>query len=179
MAEYAVAIAVAGVVIAVAGAGVATYSAVQQAETQKKLAKSEKKQREIEADAVRESAKFEERQARRRLMLVRGENQAAFAAAGFETTSGTPLVQDIDLVTQGELDALNIRRAGEMSATTSIYESNVAGFRAQAAERSIPLSIAGGVLSAGSGAVSAYQQTNYYQARKKTLTTDMSGRRYA
>lgn len=175
MAEAAAVAAVVAAVAAVAAAGVGTYAAVESANQQEKLAKAEKKQRRIEAQAAIDSAAFEERQMRRRISLVRGANRAAFAAAGFETTSGSPLVQDIDLVTQGELDALNVRRTGALSASTSIFESNVAGFRAQAAERSIPLTIAGGTLSAVSSGASLYS-TLRTPERKRTVTTDMSKR---
>lgn len=164
-----------GAVVAVAAAGVGTYMAVEASEQQADLAKAEKKQRESEAQSVQETAAFEEKQHRRRIALLRGKQQAAFAAAGFDTTSGTPLLEEIDLVQQGELEALNIRRAGKISANISQFEANVAGWRGRNAERAIPLQIASGALQAGSGVASSYGDYSYYKQRK-TVAGRMYGR---
>lgn len=165
---------------AVVGAGISTYSAIEQANQQQELAKSEKQAREIEAQAALDTAAFEEKQHRRRIALLRGEQQAAYAAAGYDTTSGTPLVQDIDLAQQGELEALAIKRAGRMAANVGQYEASIAGWRGENASRAVPIIIAGGAVQAGAGAASSYSSYSYYSKtsssrRARSVTSDWVG----
>ena len=158
MAEYAATIgAVAGIVAAVAavaGAGVATYGAIKQSRDAEAQAKGLQKQKELEAEVAQENAAFAEQQHRRRVRLLAGEQRALLAASGVDTTSGTPLVNDIDLATQGELEALMIRRGGIAAGEERTFEAGLLGRRARSLRSSEGLIATGGVVSGLSGAAS-------------------------
>lgn len=145
-----------GTAAAVIGAGVSIAAAIQQSEQQEKLANAAKKQKEIEAQAFREQAAYEEGQQRRRSLILLGKQQAIFAAAGVDTGSGSPLLQEIDLTSQLELEALNIRAFGARGASGKQFEAGIANYQARAARSGQTLSILGGVTSAVGGVASSY-----------------------
>ena len=156
--------AIAGVVaavLAVVAAGVGTYVSVQQSQQAAEEANMVRKQKELEAQQARESAAFAETQQRRRASLLLGKQQAIEAAAGVSTSSGSPFNAEIDLTTQAELEALNIRRTGAVEAQGREWEARIAKFRRDTARGAIPFEIAGGVLSAASSATSAYGSYKY------------------
>jgi len=160
MAEYAAAAAV------IVGVAISTYSAVQASEQQAQASDAIRKQREVEAQNAEESAAFEERQHRRRIALLAGKQAAIFSASGVDPSVGTPLEQAIDLATQGELEALSIKRAGATAAGASRFEAGIARYRRDVLRAGIPMQIAGGVFSAVGGGIGAYRA-----AQPRTVTT--------
>jgi hypothetical protein len=182
MAEYVAAAA------AIIGAGVAAYSAVEaseergrQAKRQRQLDIQQAERRKEEAEIIKDTAAFEERQHRRQLALMLGKQRAGFAAAGYAGDIGTPLSYEIDLVKEGELEALSLRRAGAIGSRErliesdiSLFQANTAHFAQRSALRQIPLQIAGGVAGAVSSGVGAYTTTQYYRRpRGRTATSDI------
>jgi len=164
-----------GAAVAVVGAGVGTYMAVQQSEQQAALAKAVQKQKDIEAQAATETAKFEETQHRRRITLLMGQQQATYAASGLDPSQGTPLIREIDLAKQGELEALSIRRGGSIEASSSRFEANIAKFQAGVYSSRMPLTIAGGVLQASAAGLDAYSTARGKQTRKPSVVSDLVG----
>lgn len=186
------AIAIVAVVAAVAAAGVGTYTAVKsandaaaQANYQKKAVEAESKQREYDAQAALEEAAFEEKQHRRRVALLRAETASVYAAAGYVPSSGTPLIQDIDIAQQGELEALSIKRAGQISSNVAQFQSEASQFqsgllsnrRKQLLSSRGP-TIAAGTLSALSSGAQAYSNYTYSnKTTRKAVTSDWTGPR--
>ena len=70
-----------------------------------------------------ESAAYAERQYRRTAALTMGQARATIAASGVSASSGTPLLLQLDNARQAEMEALNIRRTGEIRART--YKTSV------------------------------------------------------
>lgn len=169
------AIAIAGVAIALIGAGVGTWQAVEARNRAADEADAVADEKEKEAAAARESAAFEERQHRRRMALLLGKQQAVTAAAGVSTLSGSALGAEIDLTEQAELEALNIRRGGKIESQAREFEARLAKFRADTQRGNIKYDIAGGVLTAASGATKSYSTYQYYSGgygqRKPTFTS--------
>lgn len=69
-----------------------------------------------ERDATLQSAAYDEARYRRTAMQTMARARANMAAAGVSTTSGTPLLLELDSARQAELEALNIRRTGQIRA---------------------------------------------------------------
>ena len=113
--------AIIAVVIAAAAAGAGAYTAVQQSETQQTLAKAGAQAAEVEAQSKEEAAAFEERQFRRRAVLLMGEQRAILSSSGFVVDEGSPLLQTLDTARQAEMEALNIRRQGDVGAASSRF----------------------------------------------------------
>ena len=161
-----------GAAVAVVGAGVSTYAQIQQSEQQAALARAVQKQKDIEAQTAVDTAKFEETQHRRRITLLMGQQQATYAASGLDPSIGTPLIREIDLAKQGELEALSVRRGGSIEASSSRFESNIAKFQAGVYSSRMPLTIAGGVLQASAAGYSAYSTARGRQVKKPSVLSD-------
>ena len=151
--------------MAVAGSIFGTVAKVQEADLTAKSLQSE-------ARSIEEQATFDARQQQRRNRLVQGEANAQAAASGVSLSSGSPLLLELDRVKQGEIERQSIIRAGSIAAEGRRYGARLA-------RRSIPMTILGGILSAGSAAAgglkggggkgfgntSAYSDATAYQAR--------------
>lgn len=154
--------AIAGAIAAIIGTAVSTYAAFQQAETQREAAKGEARFREAEAESVRQSAAFEERQFRRRINLLLGKQRAIAAASGTDPSSGSPLLAELDNVRQAELEALNIRRTGEVGASSREFEARLAKMRAGFLRTQGQFALGEGALGASTsvlGGLSSFQKT--------------------
>lgn len=84
-----------------------------------------------DADAAREKATFEEQQTRKEAEQFKGTQRAFFGASGVEA-GGTPLLVMEETAKEWELEALNIRRRGEIEAERQ--ESFAEGLEKQAEE---------------------------------------------
>src|SRR3990170_4448062 len=126
-----------------------TYSSVQAAESQAKAYESEEKAREVEAESMRQAAAYEEQQYRYRTAIAASKGRAIGAAAGLDISFGSPLFMDIENARQREIEALNIRRTGEVSASGKLYEARMAGYGARATRAGVPGIVMGGVAQAG------------------------------
>lgn len=123
-------VAIAGIAASLIGTGIQVYAASEQADAQRRNARVEEQNRLQEAESIRQSAAFEERQYRRRIGILLGKQNALAAASGLDISSGSPLLAELDNVRQGELEALNIRRTGVVGATAREYEAKLARYRA-------------------------------------------------
>ena len=164
--------AIAGLVVAVIGAGISTYAAYSQAQQQQQAAKSESAFRMQEAESARQSAAYEERQYRRRIALLLGKQEAIAGASGTDPTSGSPLLMELDNVKQGELEALNIRRTGQVAASAREYEARLARQRASFAGQQKGYAIAGGILQASKSILGGWS----YDSDSATKVTQRLGR---
>lgn len=121
--------ALAGAAIALVGIALSTYAASEQAAAQRRAAKLDEKFRFQEADSAQQAAAFEEKQHRRSLALLLGKQAAIEASSGLDPSSGSPFLETLDTVKQGELSALNIRRGGDVAAAGRLMEARMARLR--------------------------------------------------
>ena len=105
------------------------------------------KSAEQEAISTEQAAFVQERQSRRETSLLKGKANAITAASGLSLRSGSPLLMELDRAKQSEIEALNIRRSGQMQAASKRFEGRLQ-------RRAIPFDILGGFLSAGGQATS-------------------------
>ena len=105
--------------LALAAVAGQTFAGVQQAETEAEFA-------EAEGVAAREKAAFEERQFRKRARITQAKSVAIGAAAGFDITSGSTLLQELENARESEIEALTIRRTGEITEATKRFEAKIA-----------------------------------------------------
>ena len=153
---------IAGLIGTVISTAISTYAAYSQAQAQQTAAKTEASYRNQEAESARQAAAYDERQQRRRMSLLLGKQSAIMGASGADPTTGSPLLMELDSVRQAELDALNIRRTGEVSAYGSEMQARNARQRAAWASSQKGLAVAGGVAS---GASSILAQWGAYSTK--------------
>lgn len=80
----------------------------------------------VTAKTIKQNAAFEEAQARRRASMSMGSMVATSAASGVDVTSGSPLFMELDSARQAELDAMNIRRQGDLASQAKRFEARMA-----------------------------------------------------
>jgi len=151
-----------GAAAAVAGAGIAIYSAISTAQNQAEAAKAQSKSLETEAESARAAAAFEEASYRRRAAFLLSKQQAIGAASGLDITTGSPLAQELDNVTQAELEAINIRTSGSITASGREFESRMARYRGTYASGQIPGLAATGALKIGGSVLSSWTKSSGY-----------------
>ena len=154
------ALAIIGTVATVASVAIGTYAAVAQQKSASDAAALESQMREQEATSARQSAAFEETQFRRRAALLLGKETAIGAASGVDITSGSPLFSELDNVRQAEIEALNIRRTGELTATSREFEARMARYKGSVASSQIPGTILGGLASGAGAGLSSWSKYN-------------------
>ncbi len=107
------------------------------------------KQLEAKARSIDQQTDFDVMRQRRESNLFLGEQNVNAAASGVTITSGSPLLKELDHVKQTEIQAQNIRAAGQNTAAATWFQSRMV-------RRQIPLDIVGGVAGAGESVLSTY-----------------------
>jgi Flp pilus assembly protein TadB len=102
-------------VVAAVGAGTSAYSSIKQGEAQKEAAEENAKIAEANARAAQEKAAYDEEMHRERVKKILKSQRALYGASGVDM-EGTPMIVQADTMEQGELDALAIRRGGDVAA---------------------------------------------------------------
>jgi hypothetical protein len=156
-------LAIGGAALGVVSAGVGTWQAVEARRRAAEEADARAEQKDKEAVAAQQSAAYAETQHRRRMQLLAGKQAAVTAASGVSLTAGSALAAEVDLTTQSELEALQIRRGGQIESSAKTFEARLARYRADTQKGQIPYDIASGVLSATSSSVSAYSEYKGYK----------------
>ena len=188
-------LAAAGVALAAIGTAASTVALIQSSRTQAAVAEAQAKAGEVqatniediselesearirEAAGIKESAEFEERKSRRRSQQLIAKQRAIGAASGIDISSGSPLFMELDSTRQAEIEALNIRRSGEISSTGKEFEANLGRFssasaasstrfqsginifNAQAIRRQIPWIAIGGAAKIGGSVLGSWNKT--------------------
>jgi hypothetical protein len=141
---------IAAVAVAVIGAGISAYAQSQQAAAQRHAAKLTEEFRTQEAQSAQDSAAFQERQFRRRLALTIGKQEAVYGAMGIDMTSGSPFLNILDTAKQGEMEALNIRRGGDVAAADRLFAARMAKLQGSMVPSDLAIGIGAGVKASGS-----------------------------
>lgn len=153
------------IAVAVAGAGVSAYAASEQAAAQKRAFKFQQKARENEAESARLSAAYEERQFRKRLAVLMGKQEAGLSATGLDPLAASPFMLQIDTVREGELEALNIRRTGALSASESELEARLTGLKIGMTEREGSYGMLASGLQGANSVLSSWSSSQGYNRR--------------
>lgn len=110
--------------LAMASAVVSAAGSIQQGKASRRMADYQAAVAENNAIAARQEAERAERELREKSRRQLSANRARFAKGGVLPEEGSPLLFNIETGEGGEIDALNLRREGEMRAT---------GFQSEAA----------------------------------------------
>lgn len=128
-AEIAIALAAASTVVSAAGA-------VQQGQASRKIANYQAAVAENNAVAARQEAELQERQHREKARQALSAQRARAAKGGALAEEGSPLLFNLDASEGSEIDALNIRRHGEMQATELRSRAALSRYEGRMAQRS-------------------------------------------
>jgi hypothetical protein len=132
--------------------------------------KTQKRAHDYNAERAEEKAAYEEEQSRLRWKRLIGQQQALYAKAGVDISSGSPLLIMSQTAAEGELEALNIRYAGENEAQMQRWY----GKRAMQAAKLAAWS----TLLTGGGGFAASQYGGRSSGGGDTSTQDDTSSRY-
>jgi len=136
-------------VVAAAAAGTTAYSQVQQGKAQEKAAEENVKIAEANAKAQQEKAAYDEEVHRERVKKILKSQRALYGASGVDM-EGSPMMVQADTMEQGELDALAIRRGGDVAAAEQRSMARLYKMQGKAALKQGYYSAGGSLLGAGS-----------------------------
>lgn len=159
----ATALAVAGIAIAAVGAGVGAYSAIQQGKAQEDAAKYSAAVDRNNATLASQKAQYEADRQRKRNLILKGKQQAAYAKSGVEIT-GSPEDVMFDSAIEGNLDILATRYAGDISARDYEGRARLQNLRGSQAATSSYFNAGSSILSGAGSAASIYG--NYLSSQK-------------
>lgn len=169
--EAGVAVAI-GVAIAAIGTGVTVMTAIKQGEVAEAASKDDANIRLQEAESARLAAIYDEKQFRRRAQLLMAKNYAISSASGIDPDSGSPLLQQIDDITQTELEAVNIRRKGALTASAREFEAGLATRRGSYLRSSGYYNAAGAGLKGSASILGSFMKP--YSRGYSGLSTNLS-----
>jgi hypothetical protein len=126
-----------------------------QADAQEKIAQFNANEKTVQANREQAAGHVRADMERREARAVAAKVRAGFGASGIETTSGTPLLLDSDVMAEGEYranieisDAQNKERTLKEAAKADIFEGKV---RAASSRSQAKASLLGGIGSAFGG----------------------------
>lgn len=91
-----------------------------------------------QARGIEEDTHFQLRQFGREAKIKAGSNVATTAAAGVDTTRGSPLFAELDFAKQAAIESESIRRSGKMASDSKRFQSRLT-------KQQIPFDIINGV----------------------------------
>lgn len=140
-------------VTAIASAGFGAYSAIQQGKAQEAAEKYNAAVSRNNAQMAADKARFEADRVRKRNLLLRGRQRAAFAKSGVDI-SGSPEDVLFDSEIEGQLDLLAVKYTGEV---TSRAHASQAELHKTAGRNAVTNSYfnAGGSILSGAGQVAS------------------------
>lgn len=119
----------------IAGTALTAANQISQGVSANKLAKHNASVSEGYATAARDQAAFDESRAREQARRALGARQAAYGGAGI-TLEGTPIDVLGDAASNAEMDALSIRRRGDLESWGRLNEAGAQRTRGRAALQS-------------------------------------------
>lgn len=164
------ALAITGIILALAGGGIGAYASLRAGKAQEKMAKYNAAVAMREAAAAKEAAAYEEKQQRRQTEKLLSKQRAAYAKAGVQFT-GSPLLVMEETAAEAELDALAIRRGGEIAAGRAISQAALDRMRGKQFRRAgrigaVTSLLGGGATAAFMGTRGGMTQSQLYSPKK-------------
>lgn len=127
------------------GAGVSAYGSIQQANAQQEAAEYNAAVARNNAQASRDSVKFDISRARERQRRLRGSNIAKLSSGGFDLQSSSDVLLDIEL--QQELDIMSMAYRGSIQANASESQATLFDREAGQARTAGLINATGSILS--------------------------------
>lgn len=141
-------LAITGVALGAAGTTFGAIGAKQSANASAALQQSNAYAAERDAAFARDKAKYDETLSRQRAERIRGQQRAAIGASGLDF-AGSPLDLLEETAVQSEIEALNIRAMGELSAGGSEFAAGASRLQANAYRRQGTSQLTSGLMSTG------------------------------
>lgn len=132
-----------------AAAAMQAVSSIQQGEAAREAADYQAAQAENDAVAARQQAAFDESREREKALRVMASQRARAAKGGVLAEQGSPLFVNLARGEDAEIDALNIRRGGELRGNDLRSQAALARRKGAVGEQAAYLKAGSSLLQAG------------------------------
>jgi hypothetical protein len=113
------------------GGGISAYGQIQSSKVESAAYKYNASINDANAIQARRKADYEEEQSRKRLHTLMGKQQALYAKAGVDLSSGSPLLVLAETAASGEEEAQNIRQVGDVNVAEQKNQATLNRFYAK------------------------------------------------
>ncbi len=137
------------VALMAAGTAISAYGAYQQGKMQKEMYEYNAKVAEQNAQLARDKAEYDKEQLRRRYRKISGSQRVAFAKAGVDGSTGTPLFVQEELAMLTEEDILMTQYNADLKARGYTVEATAARYQGAAAYAAGKMRAASTLLTGG------------------------------
>lgn len=148
--------AIGAAVVAVIGASISAYSAYEQGQSQKALARYNAAQQDAQNQALLQQSAAKSLAEREQNQKILASQEAAYAASGVVTNSGSPLTVETKQAAYLERKALNTDYEGALANRYGQSQTRTDDFEATAASKAGTLNASATLLSGAGNAASSY-----------------------
>ena len=142
-------------ILAAVGTGVSAYSSYAQGQAQEKAADENAQIALANAQAAEDKAKYDEEMHREKVKKLLSAQRALYGASGVDM-AGSPLMVQEDTLSQGEMDALAIRKGGSVAAAEQRSMANLYRMQGKAAKTGSYYQAGSTLLSGAGSAIKSY-----------------------
>lgn len=138
------------------GTAISAYSQYRQSQQQQAVSEYQAELYEEEAKEAEKSAKYDEERHRESVRSMLAAQRALYGASGVDLSSASASAVMLETKREGELDALQIRRGGEVAATSARNQAILQRYYGRTSKRMMPLQVGGTLLSGAAKTYGAY-----------------------
>ena len=137
-------------VISLVGTGLSAASQYQQGQNQKKVANWNADLQTQNAADARAKSEEDAKDRLRQAESLKGKQRLAYAAAGVDITTGTPLDTMMQTARDAEMDAINIRKQGDLTARNYYSDAEILRYQGKSGAQAATIG-AGATILQGAG----------------------------
>lgn len=138
------------------GTAISAYSAYRSSQQQQAVAEYQSDLYEAEAVEAKKSAEYNEDRHRESIRSMLAMQRALYGGSGIDLSSGSASSVLLETKREGELDAQQIRRGGEVAAVSARNQAILERYYGRSAKRMMPLQVGGTLLSGAASTYGAY-----------------------
>jgi len=145
-------------IVMAVGTGLTALNQYQQGQNQQKVADWNA---DLQVQNAKDARAKSEQDAMERLKqaeTLKGKQRLAYAAAGVDISSGTPLDTMMQTARDAEMDAINIRKQGELTARNYYSDSEILRYQGKTGAQAATIGAGATILQGAGNAYGSYQK---------------------
>jgi hypothetical protein len=150
---------IAPMIIGIIGAGLSAYSTYQSGQNAKKVADYNAEINAQNAADARAKALSDANERMQEARVLKGKQKLAYAAAGVDTDSGTPLDTMMQTAKDAEMDAANIIKGGELTSRNYLSQAELVRYQGRATAQGATIGAGATILQGVGNAYGGYQKS--------------------
>jgi hypothetical protein len=148
-------------IITLVGTGLSAYSQYQSGQNAKKVADYNAEINTQNAADARAKALSDADERMQAARVLKGKQKLAYAAAGVDTESGTPLDTMMQTAKDAEMDAANIIKEGELTSRNYLSQAELVRYEGRTKAQSATIGAGATILQGAGNAYRSYTRSKY------------------